>query len=162
MRLHEFLRLHLNKTNARLAKYAGLDVFQHTSNSGGTIQKALDFAINTDPGKEAADELYPNVAAVGAIYGDPNGKYAGFLTHAEEAYPAEPYFLWNQPLSDNGWVSRNPNYGGSTPSNGTNGNSNSGNGSSSGGSKGDNGSAKVAVGTVSLAAISMLAAWLAA
>jgi len=139
-----------------------LDVFQHTSSSGGTIQKALDFAINTDAGKEAADELYPNVAAVGAIYGDPNGKYVGFLARAEEAYPAEPYFLWNQPLSDNGWVSRNPNYGGSTQSNGNNVNGSGGNGSNSSGPKGDSGSAKVAAGTVSLAALSMLAAWLVA
>ena len=139
-----------------------MDVFQHTSNSGGTIQKALDFAIKTDPGKETADELYPNVAAVGAIYGDPNGTYAGFLADAEEAYPAEPYFLWNQPLSDNGWVSRNPNYGGSTTSNGPNANGTSGNGSSNSGPKGDSGSAKVAAGTVSLAALFMLAAWLVA
>lgn len=136
-----------------------MDVFQHTSNSGGTIQKALDFAIKTDPGKEAADELYPNVAAVGAIYGDPNGKYAGFLANAEDAYPAEPYFLWNQPLSDNGWVSRNPNYSGSTPSNDSV-SGNDGNGSSSSGPKEGNGSAKVAAGTVSLAALFMLTGWL--
>ena len=118
--------------------------------------------MNTDPGEEGADELYPNVAAVGAIYGDPNGKYAGFLADAEEAYPAEPYFLWDQPLSDNGWVSRNPNYGGNTGS-GNNGvkNDTSGNGStSSGGSKKDDGGAKVVAGTISLAALSMLATWL--
>ena len=150
------------QTNARLAKYAGLDAFQHTSNSGGTIQKALDFAINTDPGKEAAAELYPNVAAVGAIYGDPNGKYAGFLAKAEEDYPAEPYFLWNQPLSDSGWVSRNPNYGGTTSSNGNNANGSNGNGSGSSGPKDDNGNAKVVAGTVSLAVLPFLAVWLVA
>lgn len=132
-----------------------------------TIQKALDFAINTDPGKELADELYPNVAAVGAIYGDPNGTYAGFLADAEEAYPAEPYFLWDQPLSDNGWVSRNPNYGGTTSSgnnntNNSTGGSTNGNGSSGGGSKDDNGSAKSVVGTASLAVLSILAVWLSA
>lgn len=74
------------------------------------------------------------------------------------AYPAEPYFLWNQPLSDNGWVSLNPDFGGT--SNNTNVNNN-GNGSSSGGSTGDgNGSAKVLAGTISLATLSTLAAWL--
>jgi len=71
--------------------------------------------MNMEPGEEVASKLYPNVAAVGAIYGDPDGKYAAFLTRADEAYPAEPHFLWNQPLSDNSWVSRNYNYGGNTP-----------------------------------------------
>ncbi|KAF9648312.1 chondroitin AC/alginate lyase [Thelephora ganbajun] len=149
-------------TNARLAKYAGWDVYQHTSNSGGTIQKALDFAMNTGPGKEVARDLYPNVAAVGAIYGDTNRKYSRFLARGDEAYPAKPYFLWNQPLSDNGWVSRNPNYGVSTvfSNNTATKNGNSGNGSSSGGStKNNNGSVKVVAGTIALATFSVFAAW---
>ena len=118
--------------------------------------------MNTDPGKEDASELYPNVAAVAAIYGDANGKYASFLAGADETYPAKPYFLWNQPLSDGGWVSRNPNYGGTTapdnknPKNGT-----SGNGSGGGGLKDDNGSAKVVFGAISLqAALAIVNTWL--
>ena len=43
-------------------------------------------------------ELYPSVAAVGAVYGDPEGKYANFLTKGEPTYAEEAYFLWNQPL----------------------------------------------------------------
>lgn len=121
--------------------------------------------MNTDPGNEERSELYPNVAAIGAIYGDPNGKYASFLAHVDEAYPAEPHFLWNQPLSDNGWVSRNPNYGGNTSlgnkNNITTKGGNGGNGR--GGLTGqNNGSGKVVVGTISLATLSVLAAWLVA
>jgi hypothetical protein len=114
--------------------------------------------MNTNPGEEQGSELYPIVAAVGAMYGDPNGKYASFLAHVDKAYPAEPYFLWNQPLSDSGWVSRNPNPGGNTaPGNNTvtkNGNNGTGNNAS--------GSVKVVAGTISLAALSILGAWLVA
>lgn len=119
--------------------------------------------MNTDPGKEVRSELYPNVAAIGAIYGDPNGKYSGFLAHADEAFPAEPYFLWNQPLSDNGWVSRNPGFGGSTsPGNSTitkGGDSGNGGGVSTGQT---NGNVKVIAGTTSLVTLSVIAAWLVA
>ena len=116
--------------------------------------------MKTNPGKEEGSELYPIIAAVGAIYGDPNGKYASFLARADEAYPAEPHFLWNQPLSDNGWVSRNPNYGGNTAfGNNTVKNGNNGGG---GPTKQNNGSVKVVVGTISMAALSALAFWLVA
>ena len=111
--------------------------------------------MNTNPGNETASELYPNIAAVGAIYGDPNGTYASFLSRAEEAYPAEPYFMWDQPLSDLGWVSQNPTYGGAGAGNNTS--ANNGNSrNSSGRSKDGN----VVGGTISLATLSMLASWL--
>jgi hypothetical protein len=60
--------------------------------------------MTVSPGSEEADELYPNVAAVAAEYGDPTGKYAAFLkAHSNgTTYIAQPYFLWNQPLSDSG------------------------------------------------------------
>lgn len=57
-----------------------------------------------DPKDEDPGELYPVVASVAAKYGDPNGKYAAFLANATPSYPADPYFLWSQPLSDSGWV----------------------------------------------------------
>lgn len=47
-------------------------------------------------------ELYPSVAAIASVYGDPDGKYAEFLKGVDLAYPAEPYFFWDQPLSDLG------------------------------------------------------------
>lgn len=42
-------------------------------------------------------ELYPSIAAVAAIYGDPGDRYAAFLGKGA-AYAVEAYFLWNQPL----------------------------------------------------------------
>lgn len=115
------------------------------------MQKALDFVMNVDPGNEGGSELHPIVAAVGAICGDPYGKYASFLAHAHEAYPADPYFLWNQPLSDKGWVSRYP----------TSGNSNTTKkGDSDTSIKHNSGSIRFVAGTLSLATLSVLAAWL--
>ena len=49
-------------------------------------------------------ELYPNVAAVASVYGDPAGKYTNFLANAEGVgYVQDANFLWNQPLSDHGY-----------------------------------------------------------
>jgi hypothetical protein len=83
-----------------------------TSTKGGNIQKAADFAIqqplNTTDGDGPIWECYPSVAAVAANYGDPNGTYAAFLANADNTYPAEPYFLFNQPLSDSGLASAVP------------------------------------------------------
>lgn len=47
-------------------------------------------------------ELYPNVAAVAAVYGDPDGKYAQWLAGRDNTFPSQPYFLWDQPLSNAG------------------------------------------------------------
>lgn len=49
-----------------------------------------------DPTDGPLSELYPSLAEVAAVYGDPDGKYATFLKNADPEYPAEPYFLWNQ------------------------------------------------------------------
>jgi hypothetical protein len=42
------------------------------------------------------------------VYGDgdpANGTaYSAFLAAAQPNYPAQPWFLWDQPLSDSGWV----------------------------------------------------------
>jgi hypothetical protein len=48
--------------------------------------------MTVQPGDETANELYPNVAAVAATYGDPDGKNAAFLANADKTYPAQPYF----------------------------------------------------------------------
>ncbi|KAF4602991.1 hypothetical protein EYR38_003395 [Pleurotus pulmonarius] len=96
-------------TNARIGIYAAPDApspFQLKTSQGATIQSALDFAITfkASASKEDAyaSELNPNVAAVAAEYGDPDGKYAAYLKVNEPDYPAEAWFLWNQPLSDSG------------------------------------------------------------
>jgi len=96
-------------TNARLAAYLDYATWNLTSSAGGTIRSALDFAMAQSPGSESASELYPDVAAVAAEYGDPNGTYVAFLLrHAGDAYVQDPAFLWNQPLSDSGLVGLAP------------------------------------------------------
>ncbi|KAG6810902.1 hypothetical protein H0H92_009895 [Tricholoma furcatifolium] len=91
-------------TNARISTYAGNpSVWNKTTTEGATIQTALNFAmtLNASATGESAyvAELYPNVAAVGATYGDPDGKYAAFLAAGEATYATEAYFLWDQPLA---------------------------------------------------------------
>lgn len=122
-----------------------------TSNTGGTIQKALDFAMTQNPGKDTTSELYPNIAAVAAIYGDSHGRYLTFLSDIEPTYPSKPYFLWNQPFSDNGWVDNNPNYAGNTGSSNNVPSANNGN---------RGGGISVVAATASLATLSILALWL--
>jgi len=43
-----------------------------------------------------ASELYPSIAAVASVYGDPGGTYNYFLSQHDPDYAAEPYFLWNR------------------------------------------------------------------
>jgi hypothetical protein len=70
--------------------------------------------LDTTDGDGPIWELYPSVATVGAVYGDPDKKYASFLKAGDNTYPAEPYFLWNQPLSDSDLAAATPTSG-STP-----------------------------------------------
>lgn len=44
-------------------------------------------------------EIYPNVAAVAATYGDPKGKYVQFLNSSGFPYAEDASFLWDQPLA---------------------------------------------------------------
>ncbi|OCH88737.1 chondroitin AC/alginate lyase [Obba rivulosa] len=96
-------------TNARLAAYIDYDTWNLTTSAGATVQSALNFAMQQSPGHETASELYSNVAAVAAAYGDANGKYAAFLLqHDGSSYVEDPAFLWDQPLSDSGLVRVTP------------------------------------------------------
>lgn len=91
-------------TNARIGKYCGYSAWNLKTTNGSTIQTALDFTLTTSPNNELASELYPNIAAVGSVYGDPDGKYAAYLKAKDNQYVAQAYFLWNQPFSDSGLV----------------------------------------------------------
>ncbi|TBU38981.1 chondroitin AC/alginate lyase [Dichomitus squalens] len=97
-------------TNAKLGEYLGYSVWNLTTGKGTTIKDALDYAITLSPGNETADELWPNVVAVGAVYGDPDGSLANFMSqHAGSSYPSDAQFLWNQPFSDSGFVAASKN-----------------------------------------------------
>jgi len=64
--------------------------------------------IAVPAGGEDPKELYPSVGAGGAVYGDHDpwtgASYSAFLANAQPNYPADPWFFWDQPLSDSGWV----------------------------------------------------------
>jgi hypothetical protein len=62
----------------------------------------MTFTASSSNETDYDDELYPNVAAIAAIYGDPDGKYAQWLAGRDQSYPGQPYFLWDQPLSNSG------------------------------------------------------------
>ncbi|KAJ3574879.1 hypothetical protein NP233_g1459 [Leucocoprinus birnbaumii] len=101
-------------TNARLAEYAkpSAPVWNETTTQGATIQDALDFAMTISPsasGESAyADELYPNVAAVASVYGDPDGKYAAFLSKGDPQFTLEANYLWDQPFAVEEGLAANP------------------------------------------------------
>ncbi|KAF9001208.1 chondroitin AC/alginate lyase [Cyathus striatus] len=107
-------------TNARLAKYAdpSSTVWNTTTSAGATIKTALDFAMgisaSTSNETDYASELYPSVAAVAAVYSDPDGKYLTFLQGAEPDFAEDPYFLWDQPWALDLDVSNLVNSSGST------------------------------------------------
>ncbi|KAG5644276.1 hypothetical protein DXG03_008761 [Asterophora parasitica] len=91
-------------TNVRIAVYAGdTGAWNKTTNQGATIKTALDFSLglSADATKEGnyTTELYPSIAAIASVYGDPEGKYASFLSNGIPGYAEEAYFLWNQPLA---------------------------------------------------------------
>ncbi|KAJ7062111.1 chondroitin AC/alginate lyase [Mycena amicta] len=89
-------------TNARLLKYVDPTSNDwNTTSNGATIQTAVDFVMTTNPSDTGeADvtlEIYPNVAAVAATYGDPKGKYSGFLNSSGFPYMDDAFFVWDQP-----------------------------------------------------------------
>ncbi|CAE6405612.1 unnamed protein product [Rhizoctonia solani] len=92
--------------NARIGQYVGYNAWQLKTQEGATIQDACDYAMTftaSQSNETAYDpELYPNVAAVAAIYGDADGKYSKWLASRDTNFPSQPYFLWDQPLSNAG------------------------------------------------------------
>ncbi|KAJ7846716.1 chondroitin AC/alginate lyase [Mycena olivaceomarginata] len=91
-------------TNARLLTYADPTAkpWNATAN-GATIQKTVDFLMATDPAthdeQDIKAEIYPNIAAIASVYGDPDGKYVKFLKATGFPYADDATFLWDQPLA---------------------------------------------------------------
>ncbi|KAJ7875883.1 chondroitin AC/alginate lyase [Mycena olivaceomarginata] len=108
-------------TNARLLTYADPTSKQWNATAHGvTIQKTVDFLMTIDPaasGEQAVvAEIYPNIAAIASVYGDPNGDYVKFLTATGFAYTDDPTFMWDQPLASGDPVSSpNNSSSGSSP-----------------------------------------------
>ncbi|GLB39583.1 hypothetical protein LshimejAT787_0700930 [Lyophyllum shimeji] len=66
----------------------------------GSMPEPTTLGIPAVTSNEVAhtEELYPSIAAVAAIRGDPSGIYADFLANGFPGYASEAYFLWNQYL----------------------------------------------------------------
>jgi hypothetical protein len=54
------------------------------------------------------EELYPNIAAVAATYGDKNGTYLNFVKKARPGFMRDPYMFWNQPWGMNEFSGKPP------------------------------------------------------
>ena len=54
------------------------------------------------------EEIYPNIAAVAAIYGDKNGTYLGYVKKHRPGFMRDPYMLWNQPWGMNEFSGKLP------------------------------------------------------
>ncbi|KAF7354072.1 Chondroitin AC/alginate lyase [Mycena venus] len=91
-------------TNARILKYADpTSKPWNTTASGATIQTTVDFLMTVNPAttgeQDVTAEIYPNIAAVASVYGDPDGKYVKFLNATGFPYADDATFLWDQPLA---------------------------------------------------------------
>ena len=54
------------------------------------------------------EEIYPNIAAIAATYGDKNGTYLAFVKKSRPGFMRDPYILWNQPWGVNEFSGRTP------------------------------------------------------
>ncbi|OCH96520.1 chondroitin AC/alginate lyase [Obba rivulosa] len=86
-------------TNAKLGDQLGLDLWTAKSKYGSTIQTALDYTMGLDPKGEDVSDIFPHVAAVAAAYGDPKGKYAGFLQKNAGNYKSQPFWFYDQTIA---------------------------------------------------------------
>jgi hypothetical protein len=72
----------------------------------------LDFAISIPASanheEKYEQEIYPNIAAVAAIYGDKNGTYLSFVKKSRPGFMRDPYILWNQPWGINEFSGKSP------------------------------------------------------
>lgn len=66
------------------------------SKYGATIKTALDFVMAKGPGKEDISDIFPHVAAIAAVYGDPGGKYMAYLKKNDPHYLSAPYYYYDQ------------------------------------------------------------------
>ncbi|QRV90823.1 alginate lyase [Ceratobasidium sp. AG-Ba] len=86
-------------TNAKLGDYIGANFWDSKSKYGATIQTAVNYLMSLDPRGEKIEEALPHVAAVAAVYGDPQGKYAQYLKNGNRNYPKKPFWFYDQPAA---------------------------------------------------------------
>ncbi|KAG8714704.1 hypothetical protein FRC09_017342 [Ceratobasidium sp. 395] len=119
--------------NAKIGHYIGItDAFNRTSKSGAGIVQACDYAMGIPPtGEEDYTlELFPPLAMVASVFGDPDGKYAAWLKSKDVTYPSNAWYMLSSGLSDSGLVQPSPTASAGSPD--ATGGSGSGSGSNNG------------------------------
>ena len=48
------------------------------------------------PGKEDVADIFPHVATIAVVYGDPGGKYMAYLKKMDSHYMTAPYYYYDQ------------------------------------------------------------------
>lgn len=76
-----------------------MDFWNAKSKYGATIKDALDFVMKKGPGKEEVADIFPHVAAIAAVYGDPGGKYMAYLKKLDSHFMTAPYYYYDQPAA---------------------------------------------------------------
>lgn len=97
--------------NAKIGSFVGItDAWNRTSKSGAGIKQACDYAMTISPtGEEDYTlELFPPLAAVASVYGDPDGKYAAWLKSKDATYPSNAWYMLSPGLSDSGLTMPSP------------------------------------------------------
>ncbi|KAF9068076.1 alginate lyase-domain-containing protein [Rhodocollybia butyracea] len=78
---------------AKIGDYLGKNYWTRETKYGGTIEKAINFAMTVDPGNENVSELVPHVTAGMAAYG-PSEAYDKFLSR--QNYQDRPSWFYDQ------------------------------------------------------------------
>jgi hypothetical protein len=68
----------------------------------------MNIPASTKHEEKYEQEIYPNIAAVAATYGDKNGTYLAFMKKSRPGFMRDPYILWNQPWGTNEFSGRLP------------------------------------------------------
>ncbi|KAK0208599.1 chondroitin AC/alginate lyase [Desarmillaria ectypa] len=84
-------------TNAKIGDQLGQNFWIKKSKRGATIKDAVDYTMSVDPKKESRSLLAPHIATIMLVYGDPNGKYAKYLSEADPDYRSKAYWYYDQP-----------------------------------------------------------------
>ena len=68
----------------------------------------MSIPASTNDEEDDEDEIYPNIAAVAAVYGDKDGTYLNFVKKSRPEFMSDPYVLWNQPWGMNEFSGQSP------------------------------------------------------
>ena len=74
-----------------------MDFWSYRSSNNATIQTAADYIMKRDSNGESVTELIPHLAAISAVYGDPDGAYKAFMMKNMPDYQEQAFWFFDQP-----------------------------------------------------------------